>query len=40
MQWMVLDVDLLEQGRTSGLLWVLEQLPGMTVQEDVSKVVT
>jgi len=39
-QWMVLDYDVFEPGRpiNDGLLWVLEQLPGMIVSQDVTPV--
>ncbi|GFR48281.1 hypothetical protein Agub_g10056 [Astrephomene gubernaculifera] len=37
-QWMVLDVPRLHSGRHSGLLWVLEQVPGAVRSRDVSQV--
>ncbi|KXZ50243.1 hypothetical protein GPECTOR_17g881 [Gonium pectorale] len=37
-QWMVLDVPRLEDGRRTGVLWVLEQVPGAAISRDVSKV--
>lgn len=35
---MVLDVQRLERGRASDVLWVLEQIPGETVSEDATSV--
>lgn len=35
---MVLDVELLQRGHEREVLWVLEQLPALTVSADVSKV--
>eukprot|EP00195_Chlamydomonas_chlamydogama_P006390 CAMPEP_0202898474 /NCGR_PEP_ID=MMETSP1392-20130828/6989_1 /ASSEMBLY_ACC=CAM_ASM_000868 /TAXON_ID=225041 /ORGANISM="Chlamydomonas chlamydogama, Strain SAG 11-48b" /LENGTH=648 /DNA_ID=CAMNT_0049584415 /DNA_START=109 /DNA_END=2053 /DNA_ORIENTATION=- len=37
-QWMVLDVERLMEGHKTDVLWVLEQLPGLTEQADVSAV--
>jgi hypothetical protein len=39
-QWMVLDYDVFEPGRPirDNLLWVLEQLPGMVIANDVTDV--